>query len=217
MTNSAKYGALCDQRGHVAIDWARDAKGDLIIDWRERDGPPVKPPTRRGFGSTIIEHSIPHDLNGEVALDYRPEGLQARIRIPGRYVSSEGVTAAVSQPRRADTPVRAPERMLVLEDNMIIALDLEDMLVRLGVKQVIVASSVAQAFEALSNETPPFAILDVNLGQETSFPVAEALQDAGVPFAFGTGFGDSAAFPDRFKETPVLQKPYSAESVAALF
>ncbi|WP_395445079.1 HWE histidine kinase domain-containing protein [Caulobacter sp. UC70_42] len=217
MTNSAKYGALCDQRGHVAIDWTRDVKGDLIIDWRERDGPPVKPPTRRGFGSTIIEHSIPHDLNGEVALDYRTEGLQARIRIPGRYVSSESATAAVSQPRRADTPVRAPERMLVLEDNMIIALDLEDMLVRLGVKQVIVASSVAQAFEAINDEKPPFAILDVNLGQETSFPVAEALQDAGVPFAFGTGFGDSAAFPERFRDTPVLQKPYSAESVAALF
>jgi light-regulated signal transduction histidine kinase (bacteriophytochrome)/CheY-like chemotaxis protein len=217
MTNSAKYGALCDQRGHVAIDWTRDAKGDLIIDWRERDGPPVKPPTRRGFGSTIIEHSIPHDLNGEVALDYRPEGFQARIRIPGRYVSTEGVTTAVTQPRRADTPVRAPERMLVLEDNMIIALDLEDMLARLGVKHVTVVSSVAQAFEALNDETPPFAILDVNLGQETSFPVAEALQDAGIPFAFGTGFGDSAAFPDRFKQTPVLQKPYSAESVAALF
>ncbi|PIB90204.1 two-component system sensor histidine kinase/response regulator [Caulobacter sp. FWC2] len=217
MTNSAKYGALCDQRGHVAIDWMRDGKGDLIIDWRERDGPLVKPPTRRGFGSTIIEHSIPHDLNGEVALDYRPEGFQARIRIPGRYVSTEGVTAIVTQPRRADTPVRAPERMLVLEDNMIIALDLEDMLARLGVKHVIVASSVSQAFEALNDEKPPFAILDVNLGQETSFPVAEALQDAGVPFAFGTGFGDSAAFPDRFKETPVLQKPYSAESVAALF
>ena len=217
MTNSAKYGALCDQRGQVAIDWTRDVKGDLIIDWRERDGPPVKPPTRRGFGSTIIEHSIPHDLNGAVALDYRTEGLQARIRIPGRYVSSEGATAAVSQPRRADTPVRAPERMLVLEDNMIIALDLEDMLVRLGVKQVMVASSVAQAFEAINDEKPPFAILDVNLGQETSFPVAEALQDAGVPFAFGTGFGDSAAFPDRFRDTPVLQKPYSAESVAALF
>jgi light-regulated signal transduction histidine kinase (bacteriophytochrome)/CheY-like chemotaxis protein len=217
MTNSAKYGALCDQRGHVAIDWTRDAKGDLIIDWREKDGPLVKPPTRRGFGSTIIEHSIPHDLNGEVTLDYRPEGFQARIRIPGRYVSTEGVTPAVTKPRRADTPVRAPERMLVLEDNMIIALDLEDMLARLGVKHVTVASSLAQAFEALNAEMPPFAILDVNLGQETSFPVAEALQDAGVPFAFGTGFGDSAAFPDRFKETPVLQKPYSAESVAALF
>jgi light-regulated signal transduction histidine kinase (bacteriophytochrome) len=217
MTNSAKYGALCDQRGHVAIDWTRDGKGDLIIDWRECDGPPVKPPTRRGFGSTIIEHSIPHDLDGEVALDYRPEGFQARIRIPGRYVSTEGVTASVTQPRRADTPVRAPERMLVLEDNMIIALDLEDMLARIGVKHVIVASSVAQAFEALNDEKPPFAILDVNLGQETSFPVAEALQDAGVPFAFGTGFGDSAAFPDRFRNTPVLQKPYSAESVAALF
>lgn len=217
MTNSAKYGALCDQRGLVSIDWARDAKGDLIIDWREQDGPPVKPPTRRGFGSTIIEHSIPHDLNGEVSLDYRPEGFQARIRIPGRYVTTDGIIAAATQPRRSDAPLRAPERMLVLEDNMIIALDLEDMLTRLGVKQVTVASSVAQALDALAEGPPPFAILDVNLGQETSFPIADALRAAGVPFAFGTGFGDSAAFPDRFRDTPVLQKPYSAESVAALF
>jgi light-regulated signal transduction histidine kinase (bacteriophytochrome)/CheY-like chemotaxis protein len=217
MTNSAKYGALCDQRGQVMIDWTRDAKGDLIIDWREKDGPPVKPPTRRGFGSTIIEHSIPHDLNGEVVLDYRPEGFQARIRIPGRYVSTDGVTATVTQPKRSDTPVRVPERMLVLEDNMIIALDLEDMLTRLGVKHVTVASSVAQAMDALAEDKPPFAILDVNLGSETSFPVADALREAGVPFAFGTGFGDSAAFPDRFRDAAVLQKPYSAESVAALF
>ena len=217
MTNSAKYGALCDQRGSVTIDWTRDTKGDLIIDWREHDGPRVKPPTRRGFGSTIIEHSIPHDLSGEVALDYRPEGFRARIRIPGRYVTSEGMAAVVSQPRRSDAPVRAPERMLVLEDNMIIALDLEDMLARLGVKEINVVSSVSQALEALADGPPPFAILDVNLGAETSFPVADALLAAGTPFAFGTGFGDSAAFPDRFREIPVLQKPYSAESVAALF
>ena len=217
MTNSAKYGALCDQRGYVAVDWERDARGDLIIEWRERDGPLVKPPTRRGFGSTIIEHSIPHDLDGEVTLDYRPEGFQARIRVPARYVTTEGVEATIAKAKRAETPVRAPERMLVLEDNMIIALDLEDMLMRLGVKQVTVVSSVGQALEALAEDLPPFAILDVNLGSETSFPVARALQEAGVPFAFGTGFGDSAAFPDRFKEAPVLQKPYSAESVAALF
>jgi light-regulated signal transduction histidine kinase (bacteriophytochrome) len=217
MTNSAKYGALCDARGKVIIDWARDARGDLIIDWREKDGPLVKPPTRRGFGSTIIEHSIPHDLNGEVDLDYRPEGFQARIRIPGRYVTTEGVAVSKIQARRVETPVRAPERMLVLEDNMIIALDLEDMLMRLGVEHITLASNVDQALAALAEETPPFAILDVNLGAETSFPVAEALQDAGVPFAFGTGFGDSAAFPERFRDVPVLQKPYSAESVAALF
>lgn len=217
MTNSAKYGALCDQRGYVTVDWKRDARGDLIIEWRERDGPPVKPPTRRGFGSTIIEHSIPHDLDGEVTLDFPPEGLQARMRIPARYVTTEGVEVTAAKARRADTPVRVPERMLVVEDNMIIALDLEDMLMRLGVKQITVASSVSQALEALNEGLPPFAILDVNLGAETSFPVAEALQAAGAPFAFGTGFGDSAAFPDRFRDTPVLQKPYSAESVAALF
>ena len=117
---------------------------------------------------------------------------------------------------RAIDPQRA-KRALVVEDNMIIALDLEDMLTRMGVKDITVVSSVAQALEALNGWSPPFAILDVNLGAETSFPVADALLAAGAPFAFGTGFGDSASFPDRFRDIPVLQKPYSAESVAALF
>ncbi len=79
------------------------------------------------------------------------------------------------------------------------------------------ALTEAQALDALAEDMPPFAILDVNLGHETSFPIAKALQGAGVPFAFGTGFGDSAAFPDRFKDAPVLQKPYSAEALAGLF
>ncbi|MGH1557734.1 hypothetical protein ACRAWD_07605 [Caulobacter segnis] len=200
------------------IDWARDAKGDLIIDWREQDGPPVKPPTRRGFGSTIIEHSIPHDLNGEVALDYRPEGLPSSHPHPRPLRHHRG------RHRRADpaAPRRhagcAPERMLVLEDNMIIALDLEDMLTRLGVQHVTVASSVDQAMDALAEGLPPFAILDVNLGQETSFPIAEVLQARpACPSPSAPASADSAAFPERFKDAPVLQKPYSAESVAALF
>jgi light-regulated signal transduction histidine kinase (bacteriophytochrome)/CheY-like chemotaxis protein len=218
MTNSAKYGALCDQRGQVTVDWSIGDDGALGIAWRESDGPPVKAPTRRGFGSTIIEYSIPHDLGGEVALDYDPKGLRARLTIPARYVEVADPARGLGdvQPRAA-TPARAPERILVLEDNMIIALDLEDMLTRLGVREVVVTSGVQAALEALAEHRPPFAILDVNLGAETSFAVADALIASGTPFAFGTGFGDGAAFPDRFRGVPVLQKPYNAESVAALF
>ena len=91
MTNSAKYGALSDSRGRVEIETALDAHGRLAIDWSENGGPPVKPPTRRGFGSTVIERSIPYDLKGEARSTTRrrrarvvrhPGGL--RPRRPGR-------------------------------------------------------------------------------------------------------------------------------------
>ena len=76
VTNSAKYGSLSAQ-GTVAIDWRRGEGGDLLIEWRERGGPPVSPPTRRGFGTTIIERSVPYDRGGEANVDYRPEGVVA--------------------------------------------------------------------------------------------------------------------------------------------
>ena len=75
MTNSAKYGALCDQRGSVTIDWTRDTKGDLIIDWREHDGPRVKPPTRRGFGSRLTERVVSDLFQGQAAIRFNPEGV----------------------------------------------------------------------------------------------------------------------------------------------
>ncbi|MEM6827074.1 MAG: HWE histidine kinase domain-containing protein, partial [Pseudomonadota bacterium] len=59
ITNSAKYGSLCDRSGSVQVTIARTPDDNLSIAWRERGGPPVRPPSRRGFGSTIIEKSIP--------------------------------------------------------------------------------------------------------------------------------------------------------------
>jgi PAS domain S-box-containing protein len=78
--NALKYGALSASRGHVDISWSVAAGERLSIDWVERDGPPVRPPTRRGFGSRIVEMALPNELGGEVALDYRAEGLRCSIR-----------------------------------------------------------------------------------------------------------------------------------------
>jgi two-component sensor histidine kinase len=84
ITNSAKYGALSDNRGRVEIATALDALGRLTIEWSEQGGPPVKPPTRRGFGSTVIERSIRHDLNGDAQVEFAPAGLRAAVsRSPG--------------------------------------------------------------------------------------------------------------------------------------
>jgi two-component sensor histidine kinase len=81
-TNAAKYGALAAPGGFVEIDWTlEDAPGArrLSLAWRERGGPPVSPPKRRGFGSRLIARSLGPD--GRTELDFAPEGLACRIAL----------------------------------------------------------------------------------------------------------------------------------------
>ena len=73
-TNAAKHGALAEPAGRIEIGWTV-ADDRLCLRWRERDGPPVRPPDRRGFGRTLLERGVAHDLGGEVTLDFRPDGL----------------------------------------------------------------------------------------------------------------------------------------------
>jgi two-component sensor histidine kinase len=85
-TNAAKHGALSVSRGRVEITWTtrRASKVSVLLEivWREHDGPPVVPPTRRGFGSRLLERGIPHDFGGTATLDFYPEGLECRISLP---------------------------------------------------------------------------------------------------------------------------------------
>lgn len=84
-TNAAKYGALSNDAGKVTLAWnlARLTEGDLIeIVWREWDGPPVRPPSRRGFGSRLIERGIAGEFGGRVEMDYRPDGFCCTARLP---------------------------------------------------------------------------------------------------------------------------------------
>jgi two-component sensor histidine kinase/CheY-like chemotaxis protein len=216
LTNSAKYGALCDNEGKVRVTWEMSASGRLVIDWQEEGGPPVQAPTRRGFGSTIIERSIPFDLKGEADVQYRFEGVKARFEIPSGYVRRDP-HARRAAPAETAHPVGRVlcGAAMVVEDNMIIALDAEALLAELGADTVETASSVADALRRIAERKLAFAIVDVNLGHESSFPVADALMENGVPFAFATGYGKNIDFPERFAHVPVIAKPYALESVAS--
>lgn len=218
MTNSAKHGALSERLGEIRVDWEIDPAGRLVIDWVESGGPAVQAPRRRGFGSTIIERAIPHDLGGEARIDYLLAGVRAKLEIPAHLVE---VAPARPAPARSAEPAERPPRprvegaVLLVEDNMIIALDAEDMLLSLGAARVDMASSAADALRAIVAARPACAVLDVNLGQETSFPVAARLRAAGVPFVFATGYGEDTAFPAELADVPIVKKPYSAEVLGA--
>ena len=84
-TNAVKYGAFSNATGSVDIEWKIEPRADgrrLMLQWREKGGPPVAPPLRRGFGSRVIERGMAHELEGDVHLDYRKEGLVCTMDIP---------------------------------------------------------------------------------------------------------------------------------------
>jgi light-regulated signal transduction histidine kinase (bacteriophytochrome) len=221
-TNSAKYGSLSARAGSVEISLARTAFGDLALRWRERGGPPVTAPTRHGFGSTIITRSIPHDLQGEADVRYKLSGVEAEFLIPARHLAApgagrRGVPVPPPDPMRADRlPPDAPARVLVVEDSIIIALDTEENLKRLGVTEVRLESSVTGALAALAEDPPDFAIIDFNLGGESSEPIADALRAAGVRFVLATGYAEGAGQFERLGAEAVLRKPYGKTEIERL-
>ncbi|MGV3579838.1 HWE histidine kinase domain-containing protein [Brevundimonas sp.] len=83
-TNAAKYGALSDPDGRVFVDWtiANQKSRTLTLVWREAGGPPVEAPTRKGFGSRLIERNVRHDLAGEAKLSYASDGFIAELSVP---------------------------------------------------------------------------------------------------------------------------------------
>jgi PAS domain S-box-containing protein len=84
-TNAVKYGALSNAAGSILIEWTMEttpAGQQLLLNWREKDGPPVAPPAHKGFGSRVIERGLAHELEGTIHLDYRPDGLVCTMDIP---------------------------------------------------------------------------------------------------------------------------------------
>lgn len=97
-TNAAKYGALSLQGGRVGIDWEVNIQADGVcveMHWREADGPRVKPPTREGFGSTVIRRTVAYELDGSAQLEYAAAGLRCDIAFPLRRNSTELLEEAV--------------------------------------------------------------------------------------------------------------------------
>jgi CheY-like chemotaxis protein len=112
-----------------------------------------------------------------------------------------------------DTAKLAGLRVLVVEDEMMVSMLIEDMLTDLGCHVVGPASRLDEAMELAATSELDCAVLDVNLGGQPIFPLADALRERGRPFAFATGYGD-AGLREVDRGTPVLQKPFREGDLA---
>jgi CheY-like chemotaxis protein len=104
-------------------------------------------------------------------------------------------------------------RVLVVEDEMMVSMLIEDMLDDLGCKVVGPAARLDEALALAKEGQLDCAVLDVNLGGQPIFPLADFLRERGAPFAFATGYGD-AGLRDIDKGSPVLQKPFRETDLA---
>ena len=107
------------------------------------------------------------------------------------------------------------KRVLIVEDETLVAMLLEDMLDDAGYTVAHCCSNLPQAMSFIEGQAEAFdfAILDVNLGGQPIFPVAEALKARGKPFAFATGYGPGG-LPEAWRDRPTLCKPFGAQDVA---
>src|SRR6516165_6372885 len=217
-TNAAKYGALSNESGRVDLSW-RTEPGKLQLVWVESAGPEISPPTRRGYGSRAIVAGIERQLGGAVSFDWQAKGLRCTLSVPheGNMESRrplerrqlDGVPAQNIAPNSDD------KRVLLGEDEPLVSMMLADMLSAFGHKVDGPYSRFSDAILAAKRNNLQAGILDVNLGGEKTYAVADILRDRKIPFAFVTGYGPDSIV-SAFSHAPVLQKPIEAAKLHAL-
>jgi light-regulated signal transduction histidine kinase (bacteriophytochrome)/CheY-like chemotaxis protein len=216
VSNAAKYGALSQLEGRVMARWSVDAEG-LSLQYREFGGPTVAPPARRGFGVTLLERAISYELDGRATLTFAPDGVSFTAWLPRALLVAGSDLAGPSDVLPAPGAMPLPGAVLVVEDNLLLATDLEDSLRRAGCGNVASAGSVAGALRALTSQHFDAAVLDMNLRGELAFPVAARLVELGIPFAFLSGYGAELQIPEAFGAVPRMKKPLAeAELLAQL-
>lgn len=217
MTNAAKYGSLSVPSGKLEISWQLADNGDCCIDWRESGGPEVIRPTRKGFGSSLIEKTVSHDLGGTVNVEFAALGLKANFVLPARHLHTVK-TPVASHPSAAsqddDRPIDGL-RVLLVEDQSLIAMDTDELLRSLGALEVWVAATVDAALLSIDNKRPDCAVLDLNLGETTSEDIAAELNRLSIPYIFATGYRDGISIPAGYSDIPVVRKPVASSALAS--
>ncbi|MGF7161898.1 DNA-binding response OmpR family regulator [Rhodoligotrophos appendicifer] len=107
---------------------------------------------------------------------------------------------------------QTPKRVMIVEDEVLLAMHLEDLLTALGHEVVGQATRIDMAVELAREIDIDFAVLDINVAGTKSFSVADILGKRGIPFAFATGYG-AEGMMDGYRDFPVLRKPYAQEDL----
>ncbi|MBZ7927592.1 PAS domain S-box protein [Ensifer adhaerens] len=216
-TNALKYGALSVPGGMVSVQWRTFEKRGapwLSLDWVETGALTRNPKIRRGFGSDLIEGKIPYELGGSGRITIEPSGAHCHLELPLKdresILETDAPMPTVVFGGALDmtgAPDLTGQTVLVVEDDYYIAADTAAALRGAGATVLGPYPSEETALQALHDNTPTAAVIDLNLGiGGTKFVIAHLLRKRAIPFVFLTGY-DANVIPSDFIDVTRLQKP----------
>lgn len=218
LTNAIKHGALSVPKGKVSVNVAVGDGRQVLIEWAEAGGPPIASARRTGIGSSILKNAMRDE--GSVDIDYSGTGLVCRITVGHsfqRELPDAPVPPSTALPHDEPTDAHgsfAGRRIMIVEDDPIIGMDIADIFQTRGAEVTGPFTTVANALKAL-RDIPDVAVLDVNLGHETSDAIAEQLSSLAIPFLILSGQMDSSDLIDAFRGTPIVSKPFGEDELTA--
>lgn len=221
-TNARKYGALSVTSGRLSVKWEVQSNGgrNLLLEWKESGGPNVTAPATGGFGTTLIERTL-QTHGGQATLHYGVNGVTCKLKLPIVQRSRPDLEAAIAAltepspppaPRQADQFAFEGRRILIIEDEPLLAMELETNLSALGCKTLRSAATLDAASTFIENSECDAALVDVNLAGLQVDELAIALTKKHIPFAFVTGYGREA-LPSGFQDAIILSKPFAKEQL----
>jgi CheY-like chemotaxis protein len=221
-TNAAKYGALSSVSGKLSLLWELKA-GKLHLEWNETGGPSASQPTSQGFGTRIILASIEGQLGGQVRFDWRAGGLQCALSVPLSDMSTSpdhagngGENECKDHGSAESNSLIAGHRIMIVEDEALVAISMSDLMTEFGFAVVGPFGKLKDATTALKKGGVDAAILDINLGGELVYSLADSLAAKNVPFVFVTGYG-TESIDRRFANIRVMQKPVDRQMLEHVF
>jgi PAS domain S-box-containing protein len=222
-TNARKHGALSVPDGRLEITWEihTDQSRSLVLSWKEWGGPTVRVPESYGFGMSLIERTL-KSHGGETRTQFAAHGITCLITVPlpdtqmtearrfGLAATGPGLEEIAARER---SPVA--KRILIVEDEPLIAMDIEDTLTAHGYCVVGQASTLESGLNRVEQGGFDAALIDANLDGAPVEQLAAALTAGGIPFAFVTGYARDT-LPTAFAGIPVLKKPFYNEQLLDL-
>jgi CheY-like chemotaxis protein len=195
---------------------------ELLLQWEERGGPAVTVPQAQGFGTSLIEKSL--EAHGGVAsIRYEAEGVTCEIALPlpdgeylagGSYKKSLSAVGDIYRPAKLAPAVEpqgiAGKRILVVDDEPLIAMDIVASLTDEGCAVVGPAATLAKALALIDGTEIDAALLDANLAGDPVDALAAALVRRKIPFAFVSGYGREG-LPEAYRQATLIKKPFQRQ------
>jgi CheY-like chemotaxis protein len=218
-TNARKYGALSIPDGQLTLRWkiVMQAARELVLEWKESGVKAVRAPRSQGFGTTRIERTL-EACGGTTVIQYGADGVVCEIRLPlpsERQQREDALAAVAAQGADGAASERRGKRILVIEDEALVAMEIESHLQSAGYEVVGPAATVKAARQLIEKAPCDAALVDANLAGHPVDELAAALTQKGIPFAFATGYGRDA-LPLGYREAPLLTKPFAEQQLLVL-